>query len=1096
MWLLFCPGRPPGFNAFGQEITGSDEDTKAQRESENNRNAGRPARLAEIMEIELNRKDEWPAGRESTVLGELARMEIAKHIWDSRRSSKLTGFEYAKRRGTRNMMDPARPLLDRPRGGTRVSAFWTREALEVSAACEGRTEGEDRIVVSIVTGSDRLLQLECLSDGTVRLPDGAERATFDVEPGGNGWSARLTAPWSMLGVRPRSGRQIPLNVSRFTDWTDTPPPEMLPDGFVVNGLSRIQPGLEVSTLSRAVRYPTVGDPLRVDRLGCLVLSPRLKIGNLSLRDGGLMQKELRMNLRPLARMPEELDVRVALVDPYGRECVFVDQAHGEGETRMRLDVLFGTFRGFLYPYRLAISISDPETGAMLAETQCEFIPHRRVRLDPLRLGNDQRGRGRFRMVGEGLTGSKWQASMVNDAGETLDRGPVVADSDETTFEIYIGEVPRGRYRLRLAPVGLNAAGGLECPCNVMGAGPQPCVLLRREDVERLRVQAKEGGLKPHYDAMKAQVDEVLHRGAITECSLTPDGTEVREIAIDDLLAGDDLLMQGHAEDTLFQRDPHQMMAAALVYLIEGDERYGLLAGKMVRVLVEHVLWGDPRVYGADPDLMWKAMYCALAMDWLGELIASDERRVLRDRLVENGLLVYQWAMENDQAYWKGRIANLTPISDSVATVLALCLRDEALDAEAVLRIAREDIGTPMRAFPADGSWPESINYWAVFLRGVILHGAAMESATGADDGVFSLPGMRDAGYFPVYFTPRGIPAGFNDGMNTGAAPFLHLLAHRFDQPLLSLYADAYGGEGENRRSDWYTVMWRSPRIPYQHEASRTVVGDRPAPALMGSIMTGLKRLRVYEEIRWAALASEWPDPALYVSFKSGYAAPGFGHTSRDLNAIQVVAGGEPLIRRSHDYSTPPEGYSTTLVNGRPQGPGTGTFLYRDEASRHLAIAAEADRSFGDDVGRARRHVVMVDGRYLVVLDEVWSALPAQVTFMAHTAGEIVNSDEGCEIRGIKTRLSLAFAGPAVTLDHVAPPDCVMTRLTDRVLHATAEAGREVELLTVIWPDIRDTRVPACRWDGERLEVRRPDGVKDELIFGREKSDLRFLRIDG
>ncbi len=1048
------------------------------------------------MEIELNRKDVWPAGRESTALGELARMEIAKHIWDSRRSSKLTGFEYAKRRGTRNMMDPVRPHLDRPRGRTRVSAFWTRRTLVVSATCEGRTEGEDRIVVSIVTGEDRLLQLACLSDGTVRLPDGAERAEFVVDTGGKGWSARLTAPWAMLGVRPRSGLQIPLNVSRFTDWTDTPPPEMLPDGFVVNGLSRIQPGLEVSTLSRAVRYPIVGDPLRADRLGRLVLSPRLKIENLSLRDVGLTQKELWMNLKPSTGLPEMLDVRVVLVDPYGRETVFVDQSRGEGETRMRLDCLFGTFRGFLHPSRLAVSVSDPETGAILAETQCEFVPPRGIRLDPLRLGNDQRGRGRFRLAGEGLAGTQWQASMVNDAGETLERGRVVADSEETTFEICIGEVPRGRYRLRLAPIGLNATGGLECPCNVMGTGRQPRVLLRSEDVERLRVQAKEGGLKPHYDAMRAQVDEVLQRGAISERSLTPDGTEVREIAIDDLLAGDDLLMQGHSEDTLFQRDPHQMMAAALVYLIEGNDRYGELARKMVRVLVEHVLWGDPRVYGADPDLMWKAMYCALAMDWLGDLIPPDERRVLRDRLVENGLLVYLWAMENDQAYWKGRIANLTPISDSVATVLALCLRDEALDAEAVLRIAREDIGTPMRAFPTDGSWPESVNYWAVFLRGIILHGAAMESATGGDDGVFSLPGMRDAGYFPVYFTPRGVPAGFNDGMNTGAAPFLHLLAHRFDQPLLSLFADAYGGEGENRRSDWYTVMWRSTGIPYQHEASRTVVGDRPAPALLGSIMTGLKRLRVYEEIRWAALASEWPDPALYVSFKSGYAAPGFGHTSRDLNAIQVVAGGEPLIRRSHDYSTPPVGYSTTLVNGRPQGPGTGTFLYWDEASRHLAIAAEADRSFGDDVGRARRHVVMVDGRYLVVLDEIWSELPVQVTFMAHTAGEIVNGDGGCEIRGIKTRLSLAFAGPDVTLDRVAPPDCVMTQLTDRALHATTQAGSEVELLTVIWPDTRETGTPMCRWDGERLEVRRPDGMIDELRFGRENSELRFLRVDG
>ena len=1046
------------------------------------------------MEIELERKDVWAAGREPTLLGELFRMEIAKHIWDSRQSSKLTGFEYAKRRGTRNMMDPVRPLLDRPRGRTRVSACWSEETLVVSAECEGRTDGEDRIVVAAATGEDSLLQFECRSDGTVGLPEGAGRAAFDVDPGENGWTARLAVPWTVLGVRPRSGLQLPLNVARFTDWTDVAPPAMLSDGFLVNGFTRIRPGLEVSTMSRAVRVPTVGDPLRADRLGLLVLSPRLEIRDLRLRDAGLAQKELSMYLSPSGAMPEKLDVRVALTDPCGRETAFVDRSGSECDVRMRLDYQFGAFRGFLYPYRLSVSVSDPETGATLAEAQCEFQPSRRVRLDPLSSGNEQRGTGRFRLAGKGLAGSRWQASLVNDAGESMDRGRIPMDSDEMTFDVAIGEVPRGRYRLRLTPMGSNPDFYLECPCNVMGARHNPLVLLGPEDVVRLRKHVKHGGLKHHYETMKAGVDEILERGTILERSLTFEGTEIREISIDALLAGDELLMQGHPEDTLFQRDPHQLMAAALVYLIERDDRYGLLAEKMVRVLVEHVLWGDPRVYGADADLMWKAMYCALAMDWLGDLIAPDARLALTDRLVENGLLVYLWAMENDQAYWKGRIANLTPISDSVASALALCLRDETVDADAVLRIAREDIGTPMRAFPPDGSWPESVNYWAVFLRGVILHGAAMESATGTDDGVFSLPGMKDTGYFPIYFTPRGVPAGFNDGMNSGAAPFLHLLARRFDKPLFSLYADAYGGEGENRRSDWYTVMWRSPSVPYQPSAPCTDVGDRPAPPVLGSKMTGLERLQVYEEVRWAALSSDWPDPELYVSFKSGYAAPGFGHTSRDLNAIQLVAGGEPLIRRSHDYSTPPEGYSTTLVDGKPQGHGTGTFLYRHQAARHLAIAAEADRSFGEKVRKARRHVVMVDGRYVVVLDEVKAAQPVHVTFMAHTAGEIVNKDGRCEIRGKKTRLSMVFAGSDVVLALVAAPDCVMTQLTDQAVHATTEAGQDVELITVIWPETHDAGAPECHWDGERLEVCRPDDVKDELVFERKDSDLRFLRV--
>ena len=96
----------------------------------------------------------------------------------------------------------------------------------------------------------------------------------------------MTVPWSMLEVHPRPGLDLPFNVVRMVDWTDVHPPDMLPDGYLVNGQARVTPGLEVSTLSRAVRYPVVNDPLQADRLGSLVLSPTLVIEEMGLSDRG------------------------------------------------------------------------------------------------------------------------------------------------------------------------------------------------------------------------------------------------------------------------------------------------------------------------------------------------------------------------------------------------------------------------------------------------------------------------------------------------------------------------------------------------------------------------------------------------------------------------------------------------------------------------------------------------------------------------------------------------------------------------------------------------------------------------------------------
>jgi hypothetical protein len=872
------------------------------------------------------------------------------------------------------------------------------------------------------------------------------------------------------------------------------PPEMLPDGFVVNGLTRVPVGLEVSTLSRSVRYPTAEDPLRPDRLGTLVLSPPLRIDELALVDEALAEKQLTLALTLARELPDQVDLLVTLTDPRGRKVAFAERVASEGRSTVALPYVFGASRGFLYPYRLRVELSEPETGVPLARRACRFTPSDSVRLDPLQLGHDQRGTGRFRLAARGLAGMEWQAAMVNDGGKLLDRGQVAPGSDDDTFQIEIGEVPRGRYRLRLSLDGLDPACAIECPCNVMGARRHPSVMLCPGDVERLRRDARRGGLAPHYDRLKGEVDEVLQRGTFFEQSWTPGGVEDREIPIDKAaLASDALLMQGSAEDSLFQRNPNLMMATALVYLVEEDERYGEMAKRMVRILVDHVLWGDPRVYGADPDLMWKAMFCALALDWLTDLYSPEERRALRDTLVENGMMVYLWSMENDAAPWKGSIANLTPVSDGVAAALALVFQDEVLECDRVLSMARDDIQTPVQALPPEGSWPESVNYWGGFLQGLAFYGAVLESGTGSEDGVFSLPGVREAGSFPMYFTPRGVPAGWNDGMNAAAFPFLHLLARKFDAPVYSLYADAYAGSASDRqnpRSDWHTLLWRSSEVEYVDSVEPSEVGDLPAPPALASRLE-LETLKVYEEIRWAAMASSWPHPELYVSFKSGYAIEGFGHMSLDLNAIQVIAGGEPLIRRSHDYRTPPEGYSTVLIDGKAQQPATGTFLYWEEGERYRVIAAEADRSFGDVVKQVCRHVVMVDGRYLVILDEVEADTPVSVTFMAHTAGELSLGEGRCDIAGVRTNLSLVFASPEVVLTCVEPPACVMTQLADRALHATSRPAKRTELVTVVWPTEAGAEAPGCKWDGSRLEVVRPDGERDVVVFDRTGEALRF-----
>jgi len=137
---------------------------------------------------------------------------------------------------------------------------------------------------------------------------------------------------------------------------------------------------------------------------------------------------------------------------------------------------------------------------------------------------------------------------------------------------------------------------------------------------------------------------------------------------------------------------------------------------------------------------------------------------------------------------------------------------------------------------------------------------------------------------------------------------------------------------------------------------------------------------------------------------------------------------------------------------------------------------------------------MVDGRYLVVLDEVEAEAPVRVTFMAHTPGRIDLEEGGAKIQGVRTHLRLSLSSPRAVLTTPPSPLGYRRRLADRVLHATAPPARRVALATVVWPEKEDDDAPRCAWERPELTVYRPDGGVDRLSFVTSGDGLRFQGV--
>jgi hypothetical protein len=145
-----------------------------------------------------------------------------------------------------------------------------------------------------------------------------------------------------------------------------------------------------------------------------------------------------------------------------------------------------------------------------------------------------------------------------------------------------------------------------------------------------------------------------------------------------------------------------------------------------------------------------------------------------------------------------------------------------------------------------------------------------------------------------------------------------------------------------------------------------------------------------------------PDPPFFLSFKNGSLAA--NHTHLDLNHVNLGFGNTMLAvelgsrpypadyfsaKRYTYYELTTAGHNTVLIGGKGQVPGKpGQLRGPITGSGFEALIGVADGAYERETSRVRRHVVFVDRRYWVLLDEVETPAPETVQLRFHTYGAV------------------------------------------------------------------------------------------------------------
>jgi hypothetical protein len=447
----------------------------------------------------------------------------------------------------------------------------------------------------------------------------------------------------------------------------------------------------------------------------------------------------------------------------------------------------------------------------------------------------------------------------------------------------------------------------------------------------------------------------------------------------------------------------RVLTCGMAFLLSGEKRFrdGVVA-ELDHALAAWPIWVDT-AHQPPFDLMTGelSMTYGIAYDWLYDVLTPAERTRLREGVERRALSGYlDVTTGGNPPFWFTATMNWNTVTSGGAAVLALALGEDSELSERVLKLAAPAMAHYWNHLEGDGAWAEGTGYWTYGHRYAFIAADALRRA-GRPEGADYLgrPGARTTGYFPIVFNPgRTLSASFGDSPSRAQDPLFHFLAREYRNPDFSWFEDRAAPPAlthEGWPEEALELVWKTPV-----RANAGVPPRRPPQ---------IPAVRAFTSIGWAMLAPSQPDPPFFLAFKNGSLAA--AHTHLDLNHVSVAVGDTMIVpdlgsrpypadyfdskKRNLYYEISTAGHNTVLVGGKGQVPGRpGTLRGPFEGERFTALVGVADNAYEVATPRARRHVVFVDKRYFVLLDEIEAAEPAPVELRFHSYGAISPREQG------------------------------------------------------------------------------------------------------
>jgi len=541
-------------------------------------------------------------------------------------------------------------------------------------------------------------------------------------------------------------------------------------------------------------------------------------------------------------------------------------------------------------------------------------------------------------------------------------------------------------------------------------GVHPRLLFTAEDIPAMKEKIKSGYGKSLYDRMLAY---------LPACA-KPDHTNFLKDATDGQRQG-------------FWRLP----TVALHYVLTGDKQSFDRTVEFARFLVGLENWetGELDSGMSSANVMVGA---ALAYDWLYNDLEPEFRQQYRDKLLLMARRQYHQGhlmKLKGTHYWQGDPANNHRFHRDAGMVLAICAaaEEDKTDDDWMLTKALDEVRYIVNWLPEDGASHESPTYAVFGNTHLMLAVDAAQRCFG--EPFMDHPFFRNGASFKVQSMRPGLTEVFHYGDSGGGGSGYHSFLHRMCAYHKLANEQAVITEMDNRNKDFFNFTWYS------------VIWWRPLPA--GSL-DAMAKYALFSDVGVSYFRTGWEETDVGAMFKcgpmGGYTLNRYRHSENmkyvnvahddpDANSFIIFADGAFLAetdryskhKRSSNHNTILINGAGQMTAGRPEGgvwsqPGgdmsvMGVITAHGRNGNNVVIEGEAAGSYLANPARGpkrpalerfRRTFVWVEGRYILVLDDIRAPATVDVTWLMQ--GEQLEAEDASVQRYVlkKGTASCAF----------------------------------------------------------------------------------------